>query len=133
MSPSFEPPSEPLSTPAPSESVGYNPASNPEWRWDSHPDAQVEVTLLLKNLPQLSRQILRRLASVPCQTVHHAVLAQELSATIDDVSGAVARVNLFAESFGYVPLITFRDDGYEIDAVPTAEIVLLGLDGTERP
>ncbi|WP_152990692.1 hypothetical protein [Sphaerimonospora mesophila] len=108
-----------------------NPALNPDRRWDQHPGAQIEATLLVRILQPLQRKVLHVLAESPAQVERHDHLSRKLNVGTDEVSAAVARINQFAESYGYVPLIVLHDSGYEIESA-TAEVVRHALTEQQR-
>ncbi|WP_433217612.1 hypothetical protein [Microtetraspora malaysiensis] len=108
-----------------------NPAARPDRRWDQHPDAQTEASLLVKRLELLPRQVLGFLATDPSAVVRLDVLAAQFGVTIAQVAEAVGRANAFAEAFGFVPLVMIRHSGCQIDS-GTADVVLEALAKTER-
>ncbi|MFF4779592.1 hypothetical protein ACFY05_42940 [Microtetraspora fusca] len=109
-----------------------NPAARPNRRWDRHPDAQTEASLLVKKLEPLPRQVLGYLATDPSAVVPLDILAAQFGVTAAQVAAAVGRANAFAEAFGFLPLVMIRHTGCQIDS-GTAEVVLEALAKTGHP
>ena len=106
-----------------------NPALHPTRLWRDDAETVTEMRFLTGALD--GPAVVRILAEQPDQAHTVNDLAVSSGHEAEQVRAAVALVNLFAETFGFVPIIRERDDGYVVDA-QTAAVVLKAFAANAR-
>jgi hypothetical protein len=115
----------------PGTAADSNPASNPIIRWEDAEPVRTELALLVKRLEPVRRSILLELSRAGQVGLSTAELMSVHGIEMSDINSAVERVNTFAESFGYLPLIIGAGEGWWINS-PNPGIVEAALAETER-